>query len=1350
MKEYDKNYYLGLDIGTNSVGYAVTDKQYELLKNKGIYAWGSHLFEEGKLSAERRSFRTARRRLERRKQRVILLQEIFAKEISKVDDKFYIRLKESALWPEDSMSKNSFFDDVDYKDREYHNQYPTIHHLIMDLIENENVHDVRLVYLACAWLVAHRGHFLNNVSEDNIEEITSFDPVYDELQNYFSMNGMELPWDSNKKKIIAGVLKEKISLGKKFAMFKERVMEGKALSKEVNEEVTYNQELFVRLLCGSKVDVAKLFGKDEYQEIENKSISLGMEEEKFAALSTEIGEDYALIDVMRKVYDWSVLDDILNGNAYISKSKIAIYNEHQDDLKNLKYIIKKYAREKYNEIFRTVDKGIDNYVKYSGHYDNNVAKSLKLDKYNISTQDDFCAYIKKIFEQITVFEEDQTLFDEIKNKLEIGNFMPKQKTSDNRVIPKQLYYVELRKILKNASAYLPFLLEKDANGLSNEEKILSVFDYKLPYYVGPLNGKSSHAWIVKKGNGKILPWNIDKLVDLDASEQAFIKKMINYCSYIPGAGVLPKDSMIYQKYIVLNTINNLRVNNIKISVENKQKLFKELFLTNKRVTGKKVKDYLVNSGIVDKDKRDTISGIDDVGMFSLSTYHYFKNIIDSKILSEEQVENIVNRAAYSEDKGRLKKYIMSNFPQLSEEDVKYILKGKFKEFGRLSMRLLNEVEGCSEDGELMTIMSALWNTNDNLMELLSDRYTFSASIEKITADYYREYSKSLTERLDEMYVSNAVKRQIIRTLDVVDDVQKIYGAPAKIFVEMARGGEKVKKRSVTRKNQLLNLYKETKDFDVREMQKRLEDLGERADNMLQGDKLFLYFCQMGKCMYSGEPIDVEKLLSNDGTYNIEHIYPQAYVKDDSILNNEILVDSRLNGQKSDTYPVNIDIQDKMKGYWYKLFKNNLITEEKFKRLVRTTPFSNEEKLGFINRQLVETSQATKAVATLLKETFPETKIVYVKAGLVSQYRQEYGLVKSRIYNDLHHAKDAYLNIVVGNVYNEKFTKKWFSVDDKYSLHINSIFKNPIVHGEEIVWNGWKDIDRVNAIAIKNTANCTVYSFCRHGGLFDQMPLKAKEGLISRKKGLDTTRYGGYDGRTTSFFILAKYKSGKKYDLAFVPIEVQMGLNISSADVEKQLKLIDAKATEMTLPFGMRKIKFNTMINVDGFLITIVGGSIKDPRMQFKPISQFVSTRQHEEYLKRIDNFVRKITENKNYIYDERYDLISVEKNVAMYDLYVKKINAIYSKRPGIPKEAIINKRDVFAEMDIKEQSQCLMNIHLLFTREYQTDLKLLKEGPACARLSLKLSNWKYDSVKIIDITPSGLHKKESINLKDLI
>ena len=54
----------------------------------------------------------------------------------------------------------------------------TIHHLIDELMYSAEVHDVRLVYLACAWLVAHRGHFLSQIDKQNIDAVTDFSAVY--------------------------------------------------------------------------------------------------------------------------------------------------------------------------------------------------------------------------------------------------------------------------------------------------------------------------------------------------------------------------------------------------------------------------------------------------------------------------------------------------------------------------------------------------------------------------------------------------------------------------------------------------------------------------------------------------------------------------------------------------------------------------------------------------------------------------------------------------------------------------------------------------------------------------------------------------------------------------------------------------------------------------------------------------------------------------------------------------------------------------------------------------------------------------------------------------------------------
>ena len=151
-KKFTDGFYIGLDIGTDSIGWAVTDERYVLKRFNGDLMWGVNLFDAANPAAERRSFRTARRRTDRRQQRIKLLQSFFDAHIIEVDKTFFMRLKESALLPEDSDSrtKNIYFDDKGYGDKEYYTEYKTIHHLICELMTNKKAHDIRLVYLACA------------------------------------------------------------------------------------------------------------------------------------------------------------------------------------------------------------------------------------------------------------------------------------------------------------------------------------------------------------------------------------------------------------------------------------------------------------------------------------------------------------------------------------------------------------------------------------------------------------------------------------------------------------------------------------------------------------------------------------------------------------------------------------------------------------------------------------------------------------------------------------------------------------------------------------------------------------------------------------------------------------------------------------------------------------------------------------------------------------------------------------------------------------------------------------------------------------------------------------------------
>lgn len=178
-----QDYYLGLDLGSGSLGWAVTDENYEILRAHGKALWGVRLFESAKTAEERRTFRTSRRRLNRRNWRIELLQSIFAEEINKMDDGFFLRMKESRYLPEDKKNISgecpplpyALFVDENYTDKDYYRQFPTIYHLRKWLMETEEIPDIRLVYLAFLHMMKHRGHFL--LSGD-IKEIREFKTTF--------------------------------------------------------------------------------------------------------------------------------------------------------------------------------------------------------------------------------------------------------------------------------------------------------------------------------------------------------------------------------------------------------------------------------------------------------------------------------------------------------------------------------------------------------------------------------------------------------------------------------------------------------------------------------------------------------------------------------------------------------------------------------------------------------------------------------------------------------------------------------------------------------------------------------------------------------------------------------------------------------------------------------------------------------------------------------------------------------------------------------------------------------------------------------------------------------------------
>ena len=186
-----KDYTIGLDIGTNSVGWAVIDDEFEVLdvdkkvkivkegktrgKKRPTKMWGVRLFEEGQVAADRRLKRTARRRLTRRKWRLRQLQNMFYEPLQEIDDNFFARLDESFLQFDDKAIKEKYpLFRTELEEKAYYEQFPTIYHLRKRLVDDKTQADLRQIYLAIHHIMKYRGHFLFeefSLESDNFDSV---------------------------------------------------------------------------------------------------------------------------------------------------------------------------------------------------------------------------------------------------------------------------------------------------------------------------------------------------------------------------------------------------------------------------------------------------------------------------------------------------------------------------------------------------------------------------------------------------------------------------------------------------------------------------------------------------------------------------------------------------------------------------------------------------------------------------------------------------------------------------------------------------------------------------------------------------------------------------------------------------------------------------------------------------------------------------------------------------------------------------------------------------------------------------------------------------------------------------
>lgn len=532
---------------------------------------------------------------------------------------------------------------------------------------------------------------------------------------------------------------------------------------------------------------------------------------------------------------------------------------------------------------------------------------------------------------------------------------------------------------------------------------------------------------------------IDQVLSLVARQRSFddgpskpskykvdFEDLVKICTFIPNEKCAPKASFSYEYYVALQDINNLKINNVELNEDQKEKL-KNLFFQKKESTFKDVRkvlslseeDEISGKGGVDKKGSETSKSLMDSDNIKISDISKIKfSNADGELiaLSNEQLSHIkemlqgqkgisceelknelglekncavrlYNKSAKKERVffRRLFSYELLKKLGIEQQPLKYwelidtvaYLNSKYKsDENRMNAYNQNETIKLLSDEEKQILLtmecSGYGNLSLKALKILipyfekGAKYTDACKQAGFSLPEFNKTKKLSYKELVEIedVTSPVVRRAISQTIKVVNAIITKYGSPSAIFIELSR--EMGKNFSDRNKLAKANEEKQAANEKIKE---KLVELGIISPRPIDIVKYKLYEEQGGKCAYSGISFiskfgSVAEIFKDNNT-QIDHIVPYSKCYDDS-YNNKVLVLSSENANKGNRLPFEYFGNDKQKWDNFEMFCRTYYStnNKKLSNLLKHY-ISNEEEQQLNNRALND----TKYVAVFMKDLF---------------------------------------------------------------------------------------------------------------------------------------------------------------------------------------------------------------------------------------------------------------------------------------------------------------------------------------------------------------------------------------------
>ncbi|MBR6728335.1 MAG: type II CRISPR RNA-guided endonuclease Cas9, partial [Clostridia bacterium] len=300
-----------------------------------------------------------------------------------------------------------------------------------------------------------------------------------------------------------------------------------------------------------------------------------------------------------------------------------------------------------------------------------------------------------------------------------------------------------------------------------------------------------------------------------------------------------------------------------------------------------------------------------------------------------------------------------------------------------------------------------------ILPFLQQGYTYDKACEaagydfKATKEQPELYLPPLPKHQTEI-TSPVVLRAVSQTIKVINAiVREMQGSPVYLNIELARELAYDKKER--------DKIKKAQDDNAKNNEELMEQLREYADGKIGGQdliKMKLWKEQDGRCMYSGEAIEIER-LTEPGYVDVDHIVPYSICFDDRMAN-KVLVLTAENRQKGNRLPLQYLQGKKRDDFIIRVEQSHL----KYAKKSRLLKESISDEAEWKQRNL----QDTQFMASFLHRYIGEhllfapsdsgrkRRVTAVNGAITAYVRKRWGIRKIREDGDLHHAVDA---VVIG-------------------------------------------------------------------------------------------------------------------------------------------------------------------------------------------------------------------------------------------------------------------------------------------------------------------------------------------------